>query len=94
MNANTGRLSLREQRKAHGLSQQRLADLANCSIDMVRRLEHGYQPTHQSAVLARVEAALRDAAAARNGGPSEHETPVAGAPRVETAAGSRGATTG
>lgn len=48
---------LREQRLAAGLSQQRVAELAECSVQMVRVLESGMRPT-TSAVLSRIEAVL------------------------------------
>jgi transcriptional regulator with XRE-family HTH domain len=48
---------LREQRKAARLSQQRLAEIAGCSISSVRLLENGYQPARGD-VLNRVLAAL------------------------------------
>ncbi len=50
---------LREQRRAAGLSQQRLAELAGCSVSAVRLFERGYQPS-PSAVLTRVEAVLNN----------------------------------
>jgi transcriptional regulator with XRE-family HTH domain len=64
----TGR-SLRERRRAAGLSQQRLAELAHCSMDMVRRLEAGYRPTRTSAVLPRILRVLDESP------PNERETP-------------------
>jgi transcriptional regulator with XRE-family HTH domain len=45
--------SLRDRRKHIGLSQQTLADLAGCSISMVRLLERGYEPP-LSATRARI----------------------------------------
>jgi transcriptional regulator with XRE-family HTH domain len=77
--------SLRERRRAAGLSQQGLAELAHCSMDMVRRLEAGYRPTRRSAVLPRILRVLDGDAP-----PDEHDPPaVAG--RVETVDGSHGA---
>jgi predicted transcriptional regulator len=51
---------LRERRVAAGLSQQRLARLARCSIASVAVLEAGYRPA-RSAVLRRILAALERA---------------------------------
>lgn len=48
---------LRLRRDAAGLSQQKLAQLADCSIQMVRLLEQGLRPA-QSDVLLRVEQVL------------------------------------
>jgi transcriptional regulator with XRE-family HTH domain len=48
---------LREQRRAAGLSQQRVAELAGCSLTFVRVLEAGYEPV-TSNVLPRIEAVL------------------------------------
>lgn len=48
---------LREQRLAVGLSQQRLAELARCSINAVRLFERGYDPA-RSPVRERVVAVL------------------------------------
>jgi transcriptional regulator with XRE-family HTH domain len=50
---------LRTLRRRRGLSQQRLAELAGCSLSMVRVLESGYQP-ERSDVLPRVLLALND----------------------------------
>ncbi len=61
----TNATSAREQRLAAGLSQQRLAELARCSLNMVRLLEAGYEPT-SSRVAPRVAKVLeRSHAAAR-----------------------------
>lgn len=49
--------NLRTERKAAGLSQQRLAELAGCSLSMVRLVEAGYQP-EPSDVLDRITLAL------------------------------------
>src|SRR4051812_40580259 len=48
---------LRAERRAAGLSQQRLAERAGCSISMIRLLEAGYSP-EASDVLERVATAL------------------------------------
>lgn len=48
---------LRVRRRAARLSQQRLAELAGCSVAMVRVLEGGYQPT-KSKVLGEITKAL------------------------------------
>jgi predicted transcriptional regulator len=65
--------SLRQRRKAAGLTQQGLAVRAHCSMHMVQLLEGGYQPT-SSAVLARVLRVL-----------SEHDPPRAATTGRETA---------
>lgn len=49
---------LRERRKAAGLTQQRLADLASCSRSTLKLLEAGYAPS-RSAARDRVELVLR-----------------------------------
>jgi transcriptional regulator with XRE-family HTH domain len=46
-------------RRAAGLSQQRLAELADCSLAAVALFERGYQPD-TSAVLPRILAVLND----------------------------------
>jgi transcriptional regulator with XRE-family HTH domain len=48
---------IREQRLAAGLSQDRLARLAGCSVSMVLAIERGYIPA-RSAVLPRIEQVL------------------------------------
>lgn len=58
---------LKALRRAAGLSQQRVAERAGCSLSMIRILESGYVPEH-SDVLPRVLAALID--------PSTTEAPV------------------
>ena len=50
---------LRSRRAAVGLSQQRLAELAACSLAMVRLLESGYSPK-DSDVVPRIERTLND----------------------------------
>jgi transcriptional regulator with XRE-family HTH domain len=50
---------LRAARRALGLSQQRVAELARCSVSYVRLLESGYQPEGGSDVLRRIAAVLR-----------------------------------
>jgi transcriptional regulator with XRE-family HTH domain len=50
---------LREQRRVTGLSQQKLAERAGCSIGMIRLLEAGYRP-RWSDVLERITAALAE----------------------------------
>lgn len=55
--APTAAVTIRERRRAQDLSQQRLAELADCSLSMVRQLESGYQP-EASRVLDRIEAVL------------------------------------
>lgn len=73
---------LRAERKAAGVSQQRLADLARCSVAMVRLLESGYRPYGGSAVLQRIalvlaasnvsEAAVAGGSAATRGDGARH----------------------
>ena len=48
---------IRRRRIAAGLSQQRVAEDAGCSLSYVRLIEAGMTPT-RSAVLPRIEAAL------------------------------------
>lgn len=52
-NASPGVGGLRERRVAAGLSQQRMAELAGCSVAIVGLLEGGYRP-ERSAVLPRI----------------------------------------
>ena len=47
---------IRARRTSAGLSQQRLAQLADCSISTVRLVEKGWQPSE--AMLEKLEAAL------------------------------------
>ena len=49
---------LRAARKAAGLSQQRVAELAGCSVSYVRVLEAGYRPENDSDVLGRINTVL------------------------------------
>jgi transcriptional regulator with XRE-family HTH domain len=51
---------LRAARKAAGLSQQRLAEQAGCSVSYVRVLESGYRPEAKSDVLVRIAGVLND----------------------------------
>ncbi len=62
---------LRARREAAGLSQQRLAELAGCSIAAIGLYEGGYSPS-RSTVLERVLAVLDEERPA--GGPGAHET--------------------
>lgn len=60
---------LKVLRRSAGMSQQRLAELAGCSVSMVRVLESGYEP-ERSDVLPRLLAALpttREAPAGNQG---------------------------
>lgn len=50
--------NLRARRRAANLSQQGLADRADCSVAMIRLLERGYVPTTGSVVVPRIFAAL------------------------------------
>lgn len=63
---------LRQRRLDAGLSQQRLAELARCSVQMVRVLEGGMRPT-SSAVLSRIELVLAEHEAR-----SDHDAPDSG----------------
>ncbi len=69
---------LREQRRAVGLSQQRLAELANCSLSAIRLFERGYQPD-PSAVRERVEAILSDPSTSEAAGDNRGFAKSAGA---------------
>lgn len=66
VNATPGIGPLRASRRAAGLSQQRLAELAGCSLTMIRVLESGYEPQN-SDVMPRVAQVLNDAGPAGNG---------------------------
>lgn len=52
-------VTVRDRRRVRGISQQRLAELASCSLSMVRILESGYEPG-ASPVLDRINAVLND----------------------------------
>lgn len=60
--------AIRDQRRAAGMSQQRLAELAHCSVSYVRLLERGFAPA-SSDVLPRVLDALCPSTS--NGGPAK-----------------------
>lgn len=62
---------LRARREAAGLSQQRLAELAGCSIATIGLYEGAYSPA-RSTVLERVLAVLDEERPA--GGPGAQET--------------------
>jgi transcriptional regulator with XRE-family HTH domain len=64
---------LRARRLAAGLSQQRLAELAGCSISFLGLLERGMTPK-RSDVLPRIEKALVTATERKGGEP---KSPVA-----------------
>lgn len=66
---------LRERRLAAGLSQEKLAQAAECSTAMVKLLERGYAPS-ESAVLGRIHGALTKSSPA--GRPSSTKTSGAG----------------
>ena len=59
-------VAIRDRRAALGISQQRLAELAGCSLSMVRLLDRGYAP-EASAVLDRINSILNDVEPAANG---------------------------
>jgi predicted transcriptional regulator len=54
----TGCSGLRERRLALGLTQQRLAQLAECSLSSVELLDRGLTPRYRSDVALRINAAL------------------------------------
>lgn len=54
----TGGFGLRERRLALGLTQQRLAQLADCSLSSVELLDRGLTPRYRSDVALRIDAAL------------------------------------
>ena len=56
--AQSGRLKRARQRA--GLSQQRVAELARCSVSYVRLIESGYRPEPGSDVANRIAAVLRE----------------------------------
>ena len=70
---------LRQMRYEAGISQQRLAELARCSISSVRLLESGYEP-ESSAVLDRLTAALASC-------PTKSEAPAGSAEASQRSAG-------
>ncbi|MGO8906627.1 MAG: helix-turn-helix domain-containing protein [Solirubrobacteraceae bacterium] len=57
MTSTTG--DIRERRMAAGLSRQKLAQYADCSISYVQMIEAGLRPS-RSDVLPRLEAALSE----------------------------------
>ncbi len=57
---------LRAMRRAAGISQERLAQLADCSLHTVALFERGYRPS-RSDVLPRIVAVLNDDGPAGNG---------------------------
>jgi predicted transcriptional regulator len=60
MNANPERVDdLRARRNAVGLTQQRLAELARCSLAHLQLLERGYEPS-RSRVRERIFAVLAE----------------------------------
>ncbi len=71
-------------RRSRGLSQQRVAELAGCSLSMVRQLERGYRPTSGD-TLRRVVDVLNDES--QGGHPGSHRP---SAPGVEVAHGASG----
>jgi transcriptional regulator with XRE-family HTH domain len=62
---------LKAARKAAGLSQQRVAELAGCSVSYVRVLESGYRPESDSTVLARIADVINAEGRPQHGTPSE-----------------------
>jgi len=67
-------ITIRERRAALGISQQRLAELASCSLSMVRVLESGYEP-ESSRVRERIASVL-----------TKHATPAGNGRHVTTSA--------
>lgn len=55
---------LRDRRKAAGLSQERLAQLADCSTSTVRLIEKGWQASDE--MLDRLQTVLNDKREATN----------------------------
>lgn len=49
---------IREARHRAGLSQQQVAELANCSVAYVRMIDSGYRPNKSSEAYSRVLAVL------------------------------------
>jgi predicted transcriptional regulator len=62
--ANDAAVGLRRVRKALNLTQQKLAEKAECSVAMVGLLEGGYRPA-DSQVAERIKAVLDETAARR-----------------------------
>ena len=69
MSAKVSTGTLRDRRKHAGLTQQTLAELAGCSISMVRLMERGYDPP-RSATRTRVVAILEALPGQTRRGPS------------------------
>jgi predicted transcriptional regulator len=61
---------LREMRRTAGLSQQRLAELAHCSLAAVALFEGGYRPA-RSIVLPRIINVLNESSPAGEPGSTE-----------------------
>lgn len=69
LDAHTDTLKLRDRRLEAGLSQQKLAHAAGCSIAMVRLLEGGFTPS-RSAVLSRIIGVLNESSPAGKQSPT------------------------
>ena len=66
VNATERRGGLGAVRRAGGLSQQRVAELAGCSVGYVRLLESGYRPQNASEVLPLIWAVLTTSTLGKN----------------------------
>jgi transcriptional regulator with XRE-family HTH domain len=66
-----GALDLRAMRRDAGLSQQRVAELAHCSIATVALLERGYRPNTSDVLPRIVDALNEEGRPAGNGTPSK-----------------------
>ena len=83
-NGNAQGGQLRRRRLSAGLSQERVARLADCSTSSIRLLEAGWTPRSGSAVEARVGAALERAA---ENGPQNDEVPAGQSEHFANSAG-------
>jgi DNA-binding transcriptional regulator YiaG len=77
MGANAVETDFKRMRRARGLSQQKLAALAGCSLSYVRYLESGYAPASGGPVRDRVLRALKDGEGRAHGPASPSGVPSA-----------------